>query len=136
MYLALLVALDLALLLIVLLVLSFYGMSHLMIFLLGIIILALALIDLRSAFFSTMFSKLLGLDGPGELRSIKWLPVIMAALLLGLSLPVVIEHGVVNETQRWAMQHGQLIRVALPAAVGGVAVMLIAVWTIVRGKIE
>lgn len=131
---ALFIAVDLASWLILLLVLSYFGMSHLLILMLGVIILIAALYDLQSGELSAFFSNFLGLESPNDLGRFRWLPVILAALLLFLSLPVVFEHGMVNEAQRWAMrQGGQLFRVVLPAAVGGLAVIIIAVGTILSG---
>ncbi len=115
-------------------VLSYFGMSHLLILMLGVIILIAALYDLQRGCLSANFSDFLGLESPNDLGRFRWLPVILAALLLFLSLPVVFEHGMVNEAQRWAMQQGgQLIRVVLPAAAGGLAVIIIAVGTILAG---
>jgi hypothetical protein len=131
---AIFIALDLATWLIVLLVLSYYGMSHLLILILGLVILFAALYDLKSGQLSAFFSDFLSLEGPNELGPFRWLPVILAALLLFLSLPVVFEHGLVNEAQRWGMQQGgQFLRVVLPAAVGGLAVIAVAVGTILAG---
>jgi hypothetical protein len=132
---AIFVALDLATLLFVLLILSYYGMSHLMILLLGAVLLMLALYDLQSGLLSAFFADFLGLENPANLGRFKLLPVILAALLLLMSTPVVFEHGWVNETQRWAMQQGgQLIKVALPAVVGGIVVIAIALGTICAGS--
>ncbi len=130
---ALFIAIDLASLLTVLLVLSYYGMSHLLLLLLGLVILIAAVYDLQSGLLSAYFSDFLGLESPSELGRFRWLPVILAAILLMLSLPAVFNYGLVNEGQRWAMQQGQFIRVALPAAVGGLAVIAIAVGTILSG---
>lgn len=124
------IALDLAVLLIILLLLVYYGMSHLLLLAMGLLFLVLIIYDLRSGNFSKFFSDFLGLSNSGELGRLKWLPVILSVVLLMLSLPVFLEHGLVNEAQRWAMQQGQFIRVALPAVAGGIAVIAIAVWTI------
>jgi hypothetical protein len=127
---ALFIALDLAVLLIILLLLVYYGMSHLLLLAMGLLFLVLIIYDLRSGNFSKFFSGFLGLSNSGELGRLKWLPVILSLVLLMLSLPVFLEHGLVNEAQRWAMQQGQFIRVALPAIAGSIAVIAIAVWTI------
>jgi hypothetical protein len=127
---ALFIALDLAVLLIILLLLVYYGMSHILLLAMGLLFLVLIIYDLRSGNFSKFFSGFLGLSNSGELGRLKWLPVILSVVLLMLSLPVFMEHGLVNEAQRWAMQQGQFIRVALPAVAGGIAVIAIAVWTI------
>ena len=132
---ALFIAVDLATWLILLLVLSYYGISHLLILLLGFIILIAAIYDLQSARLSAFFSDFLGLASPADLGRFRLLPVILAALLLFLSLPVVFEHGLVNEAQRWAMQRGgQFLRIALPASVGALAVIAIAVGTILTSN--
>ncbi len=132
---AIFVALDLATLLAVLLVLSYYGMSHLMILLLGAVLLILALYDLSSGLLSAFFSDFFRLETPADLGRFKIMPVMLAAFLLVISAPVVFEHGLVNEGQRWAMQHeGQFLRIALPAAIGGLVVIAIALGTIYAGR--
>jgi hypothetical protein len=130
---ALFVAVDLAVLLALLLVLTYYGMSHLALFMMGLIFLAITIIDLRSGLFSEMFSAFFGFSEPDEIGRIKWLPVIMSLVLISLSLPVLLEHGFINSGQRWAMQDGRFLRIALPAAIGGLVVMAIAVLTITSG---
>jgi hypothetical protein len=131
---ALFITLDLAFLLTLLLFLSYYGLSHLLILSMGLIFLILTLYDFKSGSLSKLFSEFLGFSGPDELGPIRWLPVILSALLLFLSLPVLLEHGPVNVDQRWAMQHGQFVRVALPAIAGGIIVIAIAIWTLFRGS--
>lgn len=131
---ALFIALDLAALLLVLLVLAYYGMSHILLLLMGFVFLALTVYDLGSGNLSGIFSDFLGLSDSEEVGKLKWLPVILSALLLMLSLPVFLEQGLVNQTQRWAMQHGQFIRVALPAVAGGMVIIAVAIWTIFTGN--
>ena len=128
------IALDLATLIIVLLVSVYFGMSHLLLLLIGLGFLLLTFYDLRSGNLSALFSDLLGFSDPVELSRLRWLPVILATLLLILSLPVFMEHGFVNDAQRWAMQNGQFARVATPAIAGGVTVIAIAVWTVFVGS--
>jgi hypothetical protein len=131
---AIFITLDLAFLLALLLFLSYYGLSHLLILSMGLFFLILTLYDLRSGVLSEYFSEFLNLSGGEELGPLRWLPVILSGLLLFLSLPVFLEHGLVNTTQRWAMQHGQFARVALPAMAGGMAVIAIAIWTLFKGS--
>jgi hypothetical protein len=131
---AIFITLDLAFLLALLLFLSYYGLSHLLILAMGLLFLVLTLYDLKSGALSELFSDFLGLSGTNELGPIRWLPVILSGLLLFLSLPVLLEHGLVNAAQRWAMQHGQFARVALPAIAGGLVVMAIAIWTLFKGS--
>ena len=120
---ALFIALDLAFLLIILLFLAYYGMSHLLLLAMGLVFLTLTIYDLRSGNLSKIFSEFLGLSDSEDLGKMRWLPVILSGLLLMLSLPVLLENGFVNNTQRLAMQHGQLFRVAIPAVVGGIVVI-------------
>lgn len=131
---AIFIVLDLTVLLIILLLLAYHGMSHLLLLLMGLLFLVLTIYDLRSGNLSKIFSEFLGVSGAGELGRFRWLPVMLSALLLMLSLPVFLDHGLVNSAQRWAMQQGQFIRVAVPAVAGGIAVMAIAVWTIYTGS--
>ncbi len=130
---AIFIAADLAVLLALLLLLSYFGMSHLMLIAMGLVFLLLTLYDLKSGSLSIFFSEFLGMSGPEELTRLKWLPVILSAILLFISLPVLLEHGFVNEGQRWAMQRGQFARIALPAIVGGVVVITAAIWTVYSG---
>lgn len=130
---AIFIAADLAILLALLLISSYYGMSHLVLIIMGLLFLALTLYDLKSGELSLFFSEFLGMSGAEELTRLKWLPVILSGILLIISLPVFLEHGFINETQRWAMQGGQFARLALPAIAGGIAVIAIAVWTVYAG---
>ncbi len=131
---AIFIVLDLTVLLVILLVLAFYGMSHLLLLIMGFMFLVLTIYDLRSGNLSKIFSEFFGFSDDIEIYRFRWLPVVLSALLLMLSLPVLLEHGLVNNAQRWAMQQGQFIRVAVPAITGGIVVMVIAVWTIYTGS--
>ncbi|MCJ7805929.1 MAG: hypothetical protein MUP57_00055 [Clostridia bacterium] len=131
---ALFIALDLAVLLFVLLLLTYYGMSHLLLLSMGLVFLVMTIYDLRSGNFSKIFSEFLGLSDYDEIGRLRWLPVVLSALLLIISMPVLLEHGLVNNIQRQAMQHGQFIRVAFPAIAGGIVVIVIAIWTIFTGS--
>lgn len=131
--LALFIALDLAILLVLLLVLTYYGMSHLALLAMGLLFLALTGYDLRSGSLSALFSAFFGFSEPDEVGRLRWLPVVLSALLLFLSLPVLLEHGLVNSAQRWAMQQGQFLRLAIPALIGGAVVIVVAVWTVLAG---
>ncbi len=132
---ALLIVVDLVLLLFLLLLLSYYGMSHLAMFAMAIFFLFLTVYDLKSGALSTLFSGILGLeDSAGGAGRLRWLPVVLSVLLLALSLPVLLEHGLVNSAQRWAMQQqGQFLRLAVPAVVGGALVIAVALWTLFAG---
>jgi hypothetical protein len=131
---AVFITVDLAFLLLVLLLLAYYGMSHLLLLAMGLGFLILTAFDLRSGNLSAIFSDFMGFDNPEEIGRYRWLPVILSTLLLILSIPVFLEHGLVNSAQRWAMQHGQFWRVALPAVLGGIAVIAVAVWTLFKGS--
>jgi len=131
---AIFISADLAMLLIVLLLLSYYGMSHLFLLAMGLILLMISLYDLRTGIFSELFSDFFGLSDPDEQSRVKWIPVILSTILLFLSVPVFIEHGFINSAQRWAMQDGHFIRLAIPALTGGIVVIAVAVWTIFIGS--
>ena len=130
---AIFIAADLVVLLALLLLLSYFGMSHLMLIAMGLVFLLLTLYDLKNGTLSLFFSEFLGMSGPEEMTRLKWLPVILSAVLLFMSLPVLLEHGLVNEGQRWAMQRGQFARIALPAIAGGLIVIAAAIWTVYQG---
>ncbi|MGM0652494.1 MAG: hypothetical protein ACQES4_06915 [Bacillota bacterium] len=128
------IAIDLAVLLFILLLLSYFGMSHLMLFMMGLVFLVLTLYDLQTGVLSAFFSDFLGFENVSDLGRLKAVPIVLSTLLLFLSLPVVLEHGLINENQRWAMQHGSFLRIAIPAIVGGVVVIAAAAWTVYRGS--
>ncbi len=128
------IAIDLAVLLFVLLLLSYFGMSHLMLLLMGLIFMVLTFYDLQTGVLSTFFSDFLGFENATDLGRLKYVPLFLSALLLFLSMPVLLEHGLVNDGQRWAMQHGNFLRIAIPAIVGGVVVIAAAAWTVYRGS--
>lgn len=128
------IAIDLAVLLFILLLLSYFGMSHLMLLAMGCIFMALTFYDLQTGVLSAFFSDFLGFDNVTDLGRLKFVPLILSALLLFLSIPVLLEHGLVNDGQRWAMQQGNFLRVAIPAIVGGAVVIAAAVWTVYRGS--
>jgi hypothetical protein len=130
---ALFIVLDLAVLLALLLILAYYGMSHLAITIIGLMLLVITLVDMRTGIFSEKFSAFIGFTRVEEKTKLRWLPVILASLLLIFSLPVLLQHGWVNHDQRWAMQHGQFLRLAVPALLGGLVIMGVAVLTIFRG---
>jgi hypothetical protein len=131
---AIFIVLDLTVLLMILLLLAFYGMSHLLLLIMGFVFLVLTVYDLRSGIPSKIFSEFFGFSDTSDIGRFRWLPVVLSALLLMLSLPVLLEQGLVNNAQRWAMQQGQFIRIAIPAVTGGIIVMVIAVWTIHTGS--
>ncbi len=131
---ALFIALDLAFLLALILIFAYYGISHLVLLAMGLCFLLISIYDLRSGAFSALFSDFLGFPETGELTKYQWLPILLSTLLLAVSLPVLLEHGLVNIDQRWAMQQeGQFIRLAAPAVAGGVLVIIIATWTVLKG---
>ncbi len=132
--LAIFLAVDLAVLLTILLILSYYGMSHLMLLVMGLVFLLLTLYDLNTGILSAFFSEFLGLSNSAELGRLKWIPVLLSSLLLLLSIPAFLEHGLINSDQRWAMQHGYFLRLAIPAVIGGIAVIAVAVWTVFAGS--
>jgi len=131
---AIFIGIDLALLLFILLLLAYYGMSHMFIMAMGLLFLLLTFYDLRSGNLSALFSEFMGLSNPEELGKFRVLPLILAALLLILSVPVFLDNGLVHDAQRYAMQQGQFLRVAVPAILGGLAVIAVAVWTIISGS--
>jgi len=133
---AIFITVDLVFLLGLLLYFSYYGLSHLIMLLLGLGFLFISIYDLRTKILSQLFSDFLNLSGPEELGNMRWLPVVLSALLLFLSLPVALEHGLVNTAQRWAMQEGQFARVAIPAIAGGIIVITLALWTLFKGVKE
>lgn len=128
------IAIDLVVLLFILLLLSYFGMSHLMLLVMGCIFMVLTFYDLQTGVLSAFFSDFLGFDNVTDLGRLKFVPLILSALLLFLSIPVLLEHGLVNDGQRWAMQQGNFLRIAIPAIVGGVVVIAAAAWTVYRGS--
>ncbi len=132
--LAIFIAADLAVLLSLLLLLSYFGMSHIMLLVMGLVFLFLTLYDLNTGHLSAFFSEFFSLDESVERDKLRWIPVLLSSLLLIISVPAVMEHGLINGDQRWAMQHGYFLRVAIPTALGGIAVIAVAIWTVIKGS--
>lgn len=105
-----------------------------MILLMGLIFMVLTFYDLQTGVLTVFFSDFLGFENATDLGRLKYVPLFLSALLLFLSIPVLLEHGLVNEGQRWAMQKGNFLRIAIPAIVGGVVVIAAAAWTVYRGS--
>ena len=128
------IVLDLVTLLAAILLFAYFGLSHLFMLFLGGLFLVLALYDLRSGELSALFSAFLGFPEGDEFKRFQWAPILLSTLLLAVSLPALLEHGLVNSGQRWAMQQeGQFMRLLIPAVSAGALVIAMAVFTVIKG---
>jgi hypothetical protein len=126
----LLVALDLVFLLLVLLFMSFYGISHLFLLGLGAILFLASLLDCRTGRFSQMTELLFGLKSSAEQGRFNWLPVFLSAVLLVYQGYLFLEYGPVNTMQRMAMQEGYFPRLVLWSGIATLLVIIVAVGSI------
>lgn len=125
-----LVALDLVFLLLLLLIMAFYGISHLFLLGLGGILFLVSLLDYRNGYFSKMAVLLFGLKRTAEKGRLNWLPVFLSAALLVYQGYLLLEYGPVNTMQRMAMQEGLFPRLVLWSGITTVLVIIVAVTSI------
>lgn len=124
--------LDLVILMNLLLLSTYYGMSHIFLLALGVIFLLLSVYDRRTGRLSVALMILFDLPSPPEKEWINWLPVFFSLALVLYCLPLLLEHGFVDWPQRWAMQGGLFRRFSLWAAAGTALAIIAAVWATVK----
>lgn len=132
----LLVVFDLLVLLVLLLVLAYYGMSHLLALVLGLLFLVMSLYDNRTGRFSTALALLFNFSAhPDRGGRLNWLPPLLSLVLIGYGFYMLMAHGAVNVGQRWTMQVGGVFpRFAVWASLAAAAVILAAVLTTLRSN--
>lgn len=131
-----LIVLDLLSMLLLLLFLAYYGMSHLFLLLTGIVFLFLCIYDSRTGHLSTLFVLMFSLPDLKEKGRLNWIPVLLSLILVFYSLPLIVEHGLVNVSQRTVLQGGLFPQFALYAGIAAFVIILAAVYSAVsnRGK--
>ncbi|MEW5784684.1 MAG: hypothetical protein AB1767_06370 [Bacillota bacterium] len=121
--LGLLLTLDLLFLLLLLLFMVYFGLSHVFLLGLGILLLLLSLYDCRTGRLSSVTALLFGLPEVSDNGKLNWLPILLSLVLVFYSAPILKQHGLVNTAQRWAMQSGLFQRLALwSAAIAGLVI--------------
>ncbi len=132
----LLIVFDLAAMLVLLLFLTYRGMSHIFLLVAGIFFFCITIYDNRTGRLSALFALMFSLPGPVEKGRLNWLPALLSLVLIIYSLPLFFKHGLVNHTQRVSMQTGLFPRFAIYAAAATSLIAAIAVYTVIsyRGK--
>jgi hypothetical protein len=131
-----LIIFDLVSMLLLLLFLTYFGMSHVFLLLLGTVFLFLCLYDSRTGRLSAVFTLMLSLPAPKDKGRLNWIPALLSLVLMIYSLPFLFKHGLVNTSQRAAMQGGLFSQFALSAGAAAAVIILVAVYSAVatRGK--
>ena len=132
----LLIAFDLAAMLMLLLVLTYLGMSHVFLLVAGILFFWVTVYDSRTGRLSALFALIFSLPGPAEKGRLNWIPALLSLVLIIYSIPLLIKHGMVNQIQRVSMQAGLFPRFAIYAIAATSVDAAIAVYTVIfyRGK--
>jgi hypothetical protein len=130
------VVFDLLILLALLLVLVYYGMSHLLLLALGVLFLLMSLYDNRTGQLSAGLALMFNIHGnPDHGGRLNWLPMVLSLILIGYGFYMLMTHGAVNVGQRWTMQEdGVFPQFAIWTALAAVVVILAAVLTTVRSN--
>jgi hypothetical protein len=131
-----LIIFDLVSMLLLLLFLTYFGMSHVFLLLSGMVFLFLCLYDSRTGRLSDLFILLFSLPAPVNYGRLNWIPALLSLLLVIYSMPILFEHGLVNTIQRSSMQGGLFPQFALWAGAVTAVIIALAVFSTVsnRGK--
>lgn len=132
----LLIVFDLAAMLVLLLFLTYLGMSHLFLLVAGVFFFCLTAYDSRTGRLSILFALMFSLPEPVEKGRLNWIPALLSLVLIIYSLPLLYKHGLVNQIQRVSMQSGLFPRFAIYAAAATCLIAAIAVYSVIfnRGK--
>ena len=123
------IILDLVVLLLFLLLLAYYGVSHVLFLVLGLLFLVMSAYDNRTDRLSAVLALLFNLPPASGNKRLNWLPLLLSLALIIYSLPLLLEHGLVNSIQRWSMQGGMFTRFAVWSLITTGVVILVAVYT-------
>lgn len=131
-----LIIFDLVSMLLLLLFMTYYGMSHLFLLLIGTVFFFLCIYDGRTGRLSAVFKLMFSLPEFPEKGRLNWIPVLLSLILVSYSLPLLMEHGLVNVSQRALMQGGLFPQFVLWAGAAAAIIILVAVYSAVsnRGK--
>lgn len=124
---AVLITCDLAVLLLTILAAVYYGMSHLYFLVFGLLLFSLALHDNRTGQLSSVTARLFGFRVRQEKSRLNWLPVSLALILIGYSIPSLVKYGLVNMAERLTMQGGSFFRFSLWVTAFTVLIAVIAI---------
>ncbi len=130
------VVFDLLILLALLLLLVYHGMSHLLLLVMGLLFLLMSLYDSRTGQLSAVLALMFNIHGnPGRGGRLNWLPMVLSLILIGYGFYMLMMHGAVNVGQRWTMQEGGMFpQFAVWTALAAAVVILAAVLTSVRSN--
>jgi len=100
---------DLLVLSAIFLLFSYYGMSHVFLLLLAVMVLVLGYYDITTGHFSALLVMLFGLpleSGGKKFKPVNFLPLVVAVGFIWYSISSIREHGLVNELQKRSIQDG------------------------------
>ncbi|MBS3943013.1 MAG: hypothetical protein KGZ32_02045 [Dethiobacter sp.] len=131
---AFLIFVDLGSVLLLLLILSYYGMSHIYLLLSGVLYLCLSVYDCRTGRLSEIYALMLSLPGHEGIGRLSWLPKLLSVVSISYSLPLLVEHGLFIEAQRLSMQRGLFPQFVLWSVAAAGAIMAVAVCTVIFNR--
>lgn len=119
---------DLSVFLILLLVTAYFGVLHILLLILGIILFFLSVYDYRYGGISALLTAVFNIPASSGNQAVNRVPVVLSLGLIIYGFILLLNHGLVNTGQRLGMQGGQFGQFAFWAAVGTLLVILVAVW--------
>lgn len=123
-----LLAIDLTVFLSLLLVTAYFGVIHIMLLVLGIILFLLAFYDYRYGQLSALLTAAFKLPASQGSKAVNRVPVFFSLGLIIYGFISLFKHGLVNTGLRDGMQGGQFGQVAFWAAAGTLLVIIVAIW--------
>lgn len=120
--------LDFVIFALLILLFTYFGMSHVIFTLVGLLILLLGVYDISTGQLSKMVALLLGLPIFSGVSSkiLNYLPVLISLGLLVYSLPQFWYHGLINDSQQRVMQQAHLSSMALGLLAACLLITLLA----------
>ncbi|GEM_PF-1627100 len=110
----LLLILDVVFLIVVFLLFTYYGMTHLLLFIIGLLILVTGLYDFKTGIFSELLRQLFNLPGKQKKGGIyNVIPLLMSLVVIIYSIPQLLEHGLINRDQESLMSGNYFFQFAI-----------------------
>jgi len=110
----LLLILDVVFLIVVFLLFTYYGMTHLLLFIIGLLILVTGLYDFKTGIFSELLRQLFNSPGKQKKGGIyNVIPLLMSLVVIIYSIPQLFEHGLINRGQESLMSGNYFFQFAI-----------------------
>lgn len=118
--------LDFSSLAAVFLIFTYYGMCHILLLFLGLLFFFLGIYDLRTGVLSLLIRQLFGLSRKEKQSGIlNLIPVMLSVIVVLYSLPLLLQHGLINTSQESLMQGNIFIQFTI-MLIGATLFVLIA----------